>query len=316
MSPIPAAEEESPIQARVRRRPVTVRSFHHGIRKDRADDVSEEEEDEEEDSEEDSEEDDENSSEGNARLILYCRNSHQTNATCCPLVQKALQHYSNIDIPVSCGPPPSPPNLKHKEPQPPTFSLRKELASKTALRNMLGKLHAPILDCKKAQVGWLYGFTLTDPEHRKYIKIGCAEDVTTRMQYIASKCKYEPILLFQAYLPCAPEVIESMVHLHLDKYRRNMKCAAPTCDAKKTGHREWFEVELEEALDVVLKWVAFSECMPYNAAGRRCLDVYWRKKTIYAWDEMRTRRSPAVLVEEHLWPAVKRHRRFRSQEKS
>ncbi|KAK0614447.1 hypothetical protein B0T14DRAFT_570383 [Immersiella caudata] len=172
------------------------------------------------------------------------------------------------------------------------------------LRNMINNLHHPISQ-SELNGGFVYGFMVTDDKLEACIKIGSAKSTTDRQQYISTKCDVELIPLFDAYMPCAPSRMESLVRDHLWESQRKLGCVCGV------DHIEWHLIGLEEALESVLTWQEFSRCQPYETETA-CLGAVWDSitgKVLDRWDYMKHGSTdPTQWVEIFLRPVLRRMR--------
>ncbi|KAJ4422581.1 hypothetical protein N0V82_002809 [Gnomoniopsis sp. IMI 355080] len=112
------------------------------------------------------------------------------------------------------------------------------------------------------------------------------DPVDFRLARWASDCGYPVIEVFREYVPCAPERMESLIYQTLREYRRIQDPVCRPCQRRKRGggggargggaHDEWFEVDVEEARQVVRSWALFSEQRPYDSFGAPL--EFWAEK--------------------------------------
>lgn len=242
-----------------------------------------------------------NSKEG---VVLYYQTKSEETALMSSR-EKLKENFPSVEISLQ------PPNtrrrqsssVQHQTPKNITPGCFKEYSRrpKVTLRSMIDKLHEPVLDAKKFQEGYIYGFRVAGCDD--FIKIGVTNaNVESRLKKWKTQCKAEPILLFEAWMPCAPFVMETMIHAHLLGRRHWLNC--PNCVRR---HREWFKFKLEElhiALDSVLKWQAFSTSKPFTE--NRCLEEFWHDKTVLAWDAYTKGKKwdPGSWVNEYIWQTL------------
>lgn len=182
--------------------------------------------------------------------------------------------------------------------------MKKNKKALETLRTMINKLHNPVTE-GEFRAGFVYGFRVAGDELGECIKIGSSKSPTDRQQQISSKCKVELIPLFDAYMPCTPLRMESLVHDHLWERQRELKCICGT------NHIEWYDVGLQGALESVLMWQEFSRCRPYEEETA-CLGAMWDSitgKVLDKWDyEEHGPANPAQWVDMFLRPALRRMR--------
>lgn len=134
--------------------------------------------------------------------------------------------------------------------------------------------------------GYIYAFTR--PSLPGFLKIGYTnavhhpdrpypDPVDSRLARWASDCGHPVVEAFRAYMPCAAERMESLIHQTLREYRRVEDPGCRPCQRRRRGggegsgggaHDEWFEVDVEVAQRVVSLWALFSAQRPYDSFGR------------------------------------------------
>lgn len=129
--------------------------------------------------------------------------------------------------------------------------------------------------------GYIYAFTR--PSRPGFLKIGYTnaihhhpnhpypDPVDFRLARWASACGHPVVEAFRAYMPCAAERMESLIHQTLREYRRVEDPGCRPCQRRGRGggaHDEWFEVDVEVAHRVVSSWALFSAQRPYDFFGR------------------------------------------------
>lgn len=134
--------------------------------------------------------------------------------------------------------------------------------------------------------GYIYAFTR--PSLPGFLKIGYTnavhhpdrpypDPVDFRLARWASDCGHPVVEAFRAYMPCAAERMESLIHQTLREYRRVEDPGCRPCQRRRRGggegsgggaHDEWFEVDVEVAQRVVSLWALFSAQRPYDSFGR------------------------------------------------
>jgi hypothetical protein len=123
--------------------------------------------------------------------------------------------------------------------------------------------------------GWLY--ILKDPYHPGHVKIGMTEEknrvakkdeIETRLQAHLCRCHRDYRLCFpqkgEHERERSPHIkrVEALVHAELHYFRRQVNCDCGT------RHREWFEMELDIAVDIVEKWMSWMREKPYGEGTR------------------------------------------------
>lgn len=154
--------------------------------------------------------------------------------------------------------------------------------------------------------GYIYAFTR--PSLPGFLKIGYTnavhnpdrpypDPVDFRLARWASDCGHPVVEAFRAYMPCAAERMESLIHQTLREYRRVEDPGCRPCQRRRQGkgsgggggaHDEWFEVDVEVAQRVVSSWALFSAQRPYDSFGRPI--GFWARKV-----ERERRRAREVL---------------------
>ncbi|KAL6852473.1 hypothetical protein ACO1O0_007018 [Amphichorda felina] len=91
------------------------------------------------------------------------------------------------------------------------------------------------------------------------------QDVKGRIMKLAKDCSLETRIEFALYMPCAAGKMERLVHRTLHEYQRIVqRCRKMTC---RTKHKEWYEVSVNYARDIVKQWQQFSNVKPYDKVG-------------------------------------------------
>lgn len=149
--------------------------------------------------------------------------------------------------------------------------------------------------------GYIYAFTR--PSLPGFLKIGYTnavhnpdrpypDPVDFRLARWASDCGHPVVEAFRAYMPCAAERMESLIHQTLREYRRVEDPGCRPCQRRRGGgsgaHDEWFEVDVEVAQRVVSSWALFSAQRPYDSFGMPV--GFWARKM-----EREQRRARDVL---------------------
>lgn len=139
--------------------------------------------------------------------------------------------------------------------------------------------------------GYVYCFD--DPASQGHLKIGSAKfskgrdptdkpapdrlledkDLQRRLKEHKNDCLVDLDIKFVVHMPCAAARMERLIHRTLVDEKRHVAkgtCTSSNCHKK---HIEWFQVTVEEALDVAKKWEAFSSLNPYREDG--ALDKPW-----------------------------------------
>ena len=168
------------------------------------------------------------------------------------------------------------------------FRKAQEREDTKLLKELLDCLEKPVHFEGSRKKGSIYGFTRADARPQGdqsdgslgFIKIGKGDvDPEQRFNVIRDNCGYEPTILFHAVMPWAAKVLETLIHLDLDKYRhydsscKEIRQGKQLCTSK---HIEWFEVDLKTALETVIKWQRFSACQPFFSEGY--LNGFWQRE--------------------------------------
>jgi len=159
------------------------------------------------------------------------------------------------------------------------------------------------LNAATHSAGYIYGFT--DAYNPGFIKIGYVEtkaessdpssvavEVSRRRKDWMHECNYDMNCEFHIYMPSAVRTVEALVHISLHRFaRRVAQCRTQKC---KKEHREWFQLDVDAALEITKLWSDFSHRRPYNDAGM--LRKFWQIKT---WDKRTETAMKGVKLE--LW---------------
>ncbi|KAI0134511.1 hypothetical protein BJ170DRAFT_591484 [Xylariales sp. AK1849] len=140
------------------------------------------------------------------------------------------------------------------------------------------KLLEPI-PVPQRRFGYIYAYKLPS-EHRvnnrsstKFVKIGCAINITRRMDRIADKCDYDPDVKTSFYM--AHHVrFESVIHTQLHNVRKEetVGCPAQSCGGP---HREWFKFSEVGVEALIGMWQDWTKMKPYDRRGH--LKRQWQK---------------------------------------
>ena len=258
-----------------------------------------------------------NSKEG---VVLYYQNDSEK-AIMTTSLENLKHNFPNVKISTSTKERNS--NDNHaKSPKgfsPECFEDNQRLPKKT-LESMVKKLQESVWNKKKFREGYIYGYRVHVEGHghldgcNEFIKIGVTQEtVETRLKDWEANCGVKPVLLFQAWMPYAPVVMESMIHGQLYGRQLRQKCHKCERKSKEEGnldkkgpviHREWFRLELKDihiALDAVLTWQAFSMSRPFTE--HRYLREDWRIRTLAGLDRFKTEEKwdPNLWVGEYIW---------------
>ena len=113
-----------------------------------------------------------------------------------------------------------------------------------------------------------------------YVKIGWSAHTATYRVGQWSKCGYEPRLLFGTENVPHAQRVEKLTHYELMKeWRREPECNRGTgCHVQ---HQEWFEVDVEKAVQILADWADFMErAQPYDENG------YLKRRWVTAVESM------------------------------
>ncbi|EED12091.1 hypothetical protein TSTA_001620 [Talaromyces stipitatus ATCC 10500] len=175
-------------------------------------------------------------------------------------------------------------NLHQSIPQAPPSEFRPHITNPLPSDSISRKIAEPLED-RDFETGSLYIFDrASSPGH---VKIGWTASSVQRRLEDWSKCGYIPNLLFS--VDCIPHAqrVETLTHYELIKqWRRERRCKADWC---QKSHKEWFEIDKEQAKQVLRNWADFMQyAEPYDAAGR--LKSQWREivKMMEGYGEMVT----------------------------
>ena len=126
----------------------------------------------------------------------------------------------------------------------------------------------------KASPGYLKIGSATLPKERDFVTHPISHPpesddyLWTRLRNQITTCNFELELKFVVFMPCAVVRMEQLIHRTLIKEKRYVESGNCRGLACKRRHREWFETTVDEALDIVKKWGAFSRLIPYVENGR------------------------------------------------
>ncbi|KAF5558813.1 hypothetical protein FNAPI_4971 [Fusarium napiforme] len=132
------------------------------------------------------------------------------------------------------------------------------------------KLLATSVSKDRLESGCVYCFAeRSEPGFLKIGYVRCTEfskshAIERRMEQWKRGCKHDVVLKFDAFIPCAAERIETLIHRTL--HAQNVKASCPN-KACQTKHKEWFKIEEVEAYRVIDIWQQFSELNPYDDEG-------------------------------------------------
>uniref|UniRef100_A0A093XT13 Meiotically up-regulated protein n=1 Tax=Talaromyces marneffei PM1 TaxID=1077442 RepID=A0A093XT13_TALMA len=115
-------------------------------------------------------------------------------------------------------------------------------------------------------VGIIYVYW--QPSNFGHLKIGCTTlDLQKRMKAWSNQCNKSMELYFpnpndaQELVPVSHIYrVEKLVHMEL----KNLRRIEQSCPGCRQNHREWFEVSLDLAVEVVRKWMAWMRESPYE----------------------------------------------------
>lgn len=126
-------------------------------------------------------------------------------------------------------------------------------------------------------VGSLY--VICNPLDPGYFKVGYTEEtVSKRVRQIGKKCHYAPEcnLKWQWHHIQFPKIVEEMVHLILNRYRRQ-EVSCNDGFGCRSKHDEWFEANIKVILSTVtkcVKWIANGK--PFTKDGK--LKPEWHRR--------------------------------------
>jgi hypothetical protein len=115
--------------------------------------------------------------------------------------------------------------------------------------------------------GYIYAFTVKDPQGRDYVKIGVTRNIKLRMRnhrICYGECEriYPPegekfVPVDHAYR------VERLIHAELVEQAMLLE-RCPRCRQRHNGHGEWFDVEERHAIAVIRKWCEWMSRSPYE----------------------------------------------------
>jgi hypothetical protein len=129
------------------------------------------------------------------------------------------------------------------------------------------------LNSREIPSGYVYIYK-RDNDLPNHFKIGfTTQSPSERAKGWESKCKYTPYIVFESPWIAHANRVENLVMAELAMARRqeNYCKSNPLCMAR---HREWFNIDLETAKEVVMRWVGWMTMEPYG--GDRELVEEWR----------------------------------------
>jgi T5orf172 domain len=123
------------------------------------------------------------------------------------------------------------------------------------------------LTTREIPKGYIYAFSVEDPQKNNYVKVGVCQDIDRRTRehtdcYGELKQIYPPKGQGSVQVYHAGRV-ERLIHAELVQHAIQIE-RCPNFHRSHRSHREWFDVEESHAIAVIRKWSEWMSCSPYE----------------------------------------------------